>query len=370
MTRNARRRFKRCIVHIGTEKTGTTAIQTHLRSNHHAYLREGILYPGAAGRDRDSQWEFAACVHPAPWKQDMGRALGIEDAAGQTAFTEAFRKALDAEFETHSRADTLVISSEHFQSRLATEKMVAKLKAFLEPWVERFEIVVYFRRQDRLALSLQSTRLKSSAQLPHDDILKAWKATPAYYAYDQLYQRWQAVFGADAMRPRLYTPERRSDGDIVADFCRLCDLPAPREPSKPMNVSLNRKGFHFLQQLNKQFPAEGGYLSDPIRAALVQEISAAFQGDYFPISRQQAIDFYRQFEDVNERLRKLAFPDQPSPLFDEDFSAYPEQAEPLTPQYSDAVEICMTLWRSMHARQPRPTPSAPLRLLRKLKPRS
>lgn len=356
--------FKKCILHIGTEKTGTTAIQEYLRSNRNELKKRGVYHPVAADTEHSSQWEFVAIVHHAPWNQDTGRELGITDKVSQDAFRDQLCETLDQEFQAAENADTLVVSSEHFQSRLYLDREISALKDFLEPWVETFEILVYFRRQDELALSLLSTRLKSSAQVTLDNILKTLNSAPKYYAYDEIYARWAKAFGDEAMRPRIYDPEHWPEDGLVADFCVATGIPKLSSVPHRQNRSLNRQGFQFIHALNHLYPNPPGDRSDEKRAELVRRVGQLFAGKYYPLSQHQAISFYRQFDKANERLRSMAFPEKDAPLFSEDFSQYPEEAESVDPDFNDAVEVAVALWNSTPTnKEPAETP-----LLRKWLP--
>ena len=349
--------FKKCILHIGTEKTGTTAIQEYLKSNRGDMQKRAYYHPIAADTEHSSQWEFVAIVHHAPWSQDTGRELGISDKASQDAFREQLAAKLDKEFESANGADTLVISSEHFQSRLYLDREIADLKAFLERWVETFEVLVYFRRQDELALSLLSTRLKSSAQVTLDNILRTLNSAPKYYAYDEIYARWAKAFGAEAMRPRIYDPEHWPNDSLVSDFCAATGVPELSIVPHRHNRSLNRQGFQFIHALNHLYPNPPGDRTNEKRADLVRRVGQLFAGKYYPLSQHQAISFYRQFDKANERLRAMAFPDRAAPLFSEDFSQYPEEAESVEPDFNDAVEVAVALWNSSPTqKQPAETP--------------
>lgn len=337
-----RKRFQRCIIHIGTEKTGTSAIQNYLGANRKALMKSGTLYPVAAGSPHLSQWEFVAAVHPAPWEQDVGRAFDIYDAAGQAAFRAHLRRQLELEF-FGVESETLLISSEHFHSRLVTPVSIAALKSFLDPWAETFQVLVYFRRQDEVALSHQSTRLKSSVPLPEFGSLEEMIGHTGYYSYDRIFLNWAGVFGKEAVGARLYNSGEGAD-NVVADFCLVCGIPISDAAPERMNPSLNRKGFQFLRAVNTLFPTTPGDENDEQRTALIQEISSAYSGKFYPFNREESEAFYERFKVGNERLRILAFPNRDAPLFDEDFSEYPIVAESRTPNYSDAVEIAYHLW--------------------------
>lgn len=342
------KRFRRCILHIGTEKTGTKAIQDFLARNLAWLSEQGVCYPKDKAFKNASQWEFVAAVHPSPWQQDIGRSFEISDSEGQARFREDLVRRLRDQFDSQRNSDTLLISSEHFQSRLSTVDSISALRDFLDPWVDEYKILVYFRRQDQLALSFLSTRLKSSIQLSIEDPMEVINSTPAYYDLLGIFERWSAVFGQEAMTTRLFEPRHWPDHDLLQDFCAACELEPPLEPAQVLNPSLNKIGFHFLNTFNALYPVIPGDRSDLLRNDLVDFIEVHFAGKYYPINRSQALDFYQLHSDRNEKLRQLGFSEYPHPLFEEDFSDYPEVAEEAKPKYEDSIEIVLKIWRELH----------------------
>ncbi|MEL6827041.1 MAG: hypothetical protein AAFN91_12395 [Pseudomonadota bacterium] len=341
-----RKIFKKCILHIGAEKTGTTTIQHYLRENRSILARRGIVYPRALDAVHYSQWEFVAAAHHAPWQQDMGVQQGIVDAQSQSDFRNKLAESLDKEFRKQQNAEILVISSEHFHSRLERSDEIEFVKGYLSAWAASFQIVVYFRRQDELAISFLSTRLKSASGYDLDNLLGTLNGPARYYEHDKIYESWANVFGAQAVTPLVFDPEFWPNGDLIADFCRATSIPKLKHSHERRNPSLNRKGFQFIHALNGLYPLPQGGEADKNRRALVELVGELFPGRYFPISRNQALSFYRQFEPNNARLRELAFPSLKGTMFSDDFSAYPEQAEPLAPSYAEAVEVAIALWET------------------------
>ena len=361
------KRFRKCVIHIGTEKTGSSAIQTHLRRNRRTLLAHDILYPSVAGENNLSQWEFVAVAQIDPWGTDLGRNLNIVDQESQNRFTKEFTACLEREFAQHSNADTLLISSEHLHSRLKQPRAIEALKKYLSSWCEDFEIIVYFRRQDQVAVSFQSTRLKSSVELKNSSLETAVRTHPRYFDLNRVYGVWADAFGAQKINARIYDVNRWASGNILHDFADAANLPEMPSHDEFVNLSLNRQGFQFLQALNRLYPQPNGDKSDPMRLALVQEISKAYAGKYYPVSRADARQLMEQFRDSNEALRQRAFPNEPAPLFGDDFSEYPETAEPLEASYDEAVEIVIYLWQQMHKdrKQARPTMRNFIKLLSK-----
>jgi len=345
-SREIGKRFSRCILHIGTEKTGTSTIQWFLANNRKALARDGVIYPSATGKNGGTQWGFAGCVQPNTWKTDVGEALGINSVSDQKQYRENLQATLLREFESTPEANVLIISSEHLHSRLSDKNVIIRLKEFLEPWVESFEIVLYLRRQDRMAVSLYSTKIKSGNANPVLFPGAPKGPVPYYFDYNKIYDNWCAIFGDNAMRVRLFSPNEWVLGDLIQDFCAVCGLQSDgKRMPEVKNESINRMGADFLLEANKQLPRFVEGQKNIERVALAQFVSHLCRGKSYPANREEAMKFYQRFVDGNEKLRKKVFPERSEPLFDEDFSDYTEKSEQLEPRYEDAVKLAIRMWR-------------------------
>lgn len=160
-----RTRLAECVIHIGTEKTGTSSIQRFLSANRHRLLSDGVVYPTGCGAEGGSQAAFVAASQRHPWDTRLGRGLGITSSVTQLALREKLSKNI-AECTAHSPRGRLLISSEHFHSRLLEIDEIVSLKKLLEPYVDNFRVIAYLRRQDRLAVSSFSTKIKAGAVNP------------------------------------------------------------------------------------------------------------------------------------------------------------------------------------------------------------
>lgn len=336
------KRFKQCVLHIGTEKTGTKLIQTFLAKNRSAFAKEGVVYPGSTGEHGGSQWGFVACVQNQPLRPDISTALGIRSLADQTAYRDRLTKSLNKEFRKRRKADVLIVSSEHCHSRLTSIEEISRLKAFLEIWVDSFEVVMYLRRQDRVSVSHYSTMIKTGHT--EADVLCY---RPYYYDYDQIYDNWSSVFGVESVRVRLFDRAELIGGDLLEDFCSICRLNmARKEIPSPVNQSLNQAGIDFLLEVNRQLPRIVNGERNKVRSRLAFFVAGLCNGKSQLCSRDEAIAFYEQFREGNERLRKNVFPNRKAPLFDEDFSDYPEHLDKAAPSYSDAVRLAISIWNA------------------------
>ena len=342
-------KVERCIIHIGTEKTGSKTIQHFLTQRREELKDVGVLYPRLFGADNRSQWEFVAATHPAPWEQDVGRSFGIRNADDQNSFARKLASTLTRELNETNNIRTMIISSEHFHSRFSQDAPVQALYDFISEWTDNIEILVYFRRQDEVALSFQSTRLKSSVQLEDLSLFGDGRGPIGYYDYYSLYQRWKSVFGHDSIGARLFSRDAWHKGDLIHDFLNAAKIEIKASKLPPQNRSLSREGFQFLQAINRLYPQTPGDERDRLRAALVKHVSDNFQGKFYPIQRSEVERFLMQFEETNEKVRECLFPDYQAPLFGTDLSEYPESLSDLSPQYDDAVRIAFSLWSDVES---------------------
>lgn len=347
------KRFKHCYLHIGTEKTGTTTLQNFLAQNRAALAKEGMLYT-VSGGDVASQRGFEACAHARPWTTDLGIKLNIRNENELETYRLRFADDLKREFATHPACRTLLISCEHFHSRLRTAEEIARLRDFLSPWVETFHVVVYLRRQDRVAVSFYSTKVKSGDPAP-----VLFPAAPDggvlyYFDYDAVCDNWASTFGDQAMIVRLFDKTHFVDGDLLADFSAACGINyADKVLPENANESLNKAGLDFLLELNRQLPRVVDNQFNPVQTQLAARVSDMCRGRFKAGSQASARAFYEHYRVGNERLRERFLPGHPAPLFEEDFSDYPEQDEAMLPNYVDAVDIAIRLWRhkiAPHAR--------------------
>jgi hypothetical protein len=321
-------KIKRIVVHIGTEKTGTTTIQGFLSLNRRELQQEGVLYPSFSGKRGGSQWGFVAAVHERPWKHGFGVNLGIVDRQSADAYCAQLISAVDHEIR-ESCCHSLLISSEHFHSRLNSLNSIAKLKQFLGRWSDDVRIVLFIRRQDRMAVSRYSTKLKSGKvklgkmKGPfHLDSIRSRK----YYDYDLIYSEWAHVFGVENVTVLVYERCVQASDGLLGNFCSVCGLSFyGKSIPKNINLSLSESGIELLLMLNAVWPVDKGRKSSALRARLVALIGDRYAGRCDLVTRREAEYFYDNFAEGNTRLANRLFAGGNQALFDVDFSQYPPQ---------------------------------------------
>lgn len=334
--RPAQARFRRCILHIGTEKTGTTSLQRSLALNREALIAQGVFVPASlAPPDPEGAINHSdlAALALADWRLDdpLRLARGITDAASLARFRAQSAAALASECATApAHCDTILLSSEHCHSRMQLLHEIAALHGFLAPWVERFDVLVYLRPQHELAISQHAMHLLAGhpdpeflPALPYPDDHPHPRLTdPIYFDYDRLLARWSAIFGRDAIHPAIYGATDLRDGDIVADLLARIGIDAQGFLAPPrLAGNISAAAQLFLRRLLAL--VEGQPEADWIAGFLTANLRRSAPGPGRQPSRTHAEAFARPFEPGNTRVRDAWFPDRPS-LFTPNYAALPE----------------------------------------------
>ncbi|WP_143083339.1 hypothetical protein [Nitrosomonas communis] len=329
------------------EKTGTTTVQQFLTANRQALIQNNILYPITGGH-QGSQYGFIFCANTKAWMSDIGRSLLIFNEEDRKQYEKKIKNDLQKEIVANSNWDTLLISSEHFHSRLTSIDEIAALRDFFSNYADDFRIVLYLRRQDRVAISHYSTKLKLGMPSPEIFPTHTPISLDYYYDYEKIYDNWEKVFGASAINIRFFDRSKYVNNDLLSDFCAACNIDLTGKIVPPnKNESVNQAGVDFLLELNRQVPRVIDQKINPLHTGIVSIVSNICRGKNQPSSRSKAYEFYSFYRSGNERLKSRIFPKQESPLFDEDFSEYPEHTECLGPRYEEAVQICVQIYKTL-----------------------
>ena len=243
----------KAIIHIGTEKTGSTSIQNFLHRNAKALATGQIFYPKQTC-GLISNYKLVLYALNAPDKGlcsiDKTSVLAtlkpdMNDSENKAKFDEwktQFVLDHDTEVQTLRKgltSSTIVYSSEHFHSRTRAPEELARLKSLITHLYDDIKIVVYLRRQDRLAMSASNTAIQGGAvkMFSFDNIAGG----SAYYDYASLMKRWTDAFGQENIQPQVFSKASMHHGDVVEDFAyHSLDLDA--EEVIELTDTIKRKG--------------------------------------------------------------------------------------------------------------------------------
>jgi hypothetical protein len=221
------------ILHIGMNKTGSTAVQTALASV-------------GCGPD----WSFIA-----PVTQNASNVVRL--ACHPKAPDEAWRKqgdietpeqaaaALERAFAAVERPRGVMSGEGMFQLGQAS---ILKLIDLARPHAERIGAVAYILPPASFMVSNYQQRLK----LRHVPLAEMQR--PARLRFDRSVQAWEDRLGADNVALRPYDRRHLYKASVVADFAALCGLGDVPELPQHKNPRLSGEAMRLLVQHRRRVP--------------------------------------------------------------------------------------------------------------------
>jgi hypothetical protein len=245
------------VLHIGTEKTGSTSLQQFL-SQHSDDLQRSGLWPARCAGLASSRLLATVCLPATDHEDDHLLALTDGSQAARADLRHRFLRDLRQELTSLPPGGRLVFSSEHLHARLRRSEDVQRLRTLLlEAGAGPVQVVVYLRDPVALAESLYSTWIRSGRTDrglpadPADGNVRYLCDHPATLA------RWRLVFGDGAVQARLFKPQALVGGRVESDFLALlgCDPGAgPGAGAPRANPSLAPWGLEVLRRWNGLVP--------------------------------------------------------------------------------------------------------------------
>ncbi len=215
-------------MHVGTHKTGTTAIQRFFAANDEWLTGAGIYYP------RRGRW-----THSTPGHHNVAFELTDDprfDAAAGTLHDVIAEIATVAPMRA-------CLSSEQFGYLHESQGALVALRDAIAAIGYRPRIIVYVRAQDEYAESLYAESVKHDETLPFsrylDDVIREGAIIRprselrarrvSRFDYVDLVEPFAQAFGSDAVAVRGYRDAGRADS-LVHDFLDAVEM-AGRLPS-------------------------------------------------------------------------------------------------------------------------------------------
>lgn len=298
-----------CVLHIGLEKTGTTTLQAFLNANRARLADHSILFPASPGRRNHRL--LALLAYGSEVRDDITTKARVDSAVDLARVRSQLLS--DLQGEVQSRAcRVLLLSSEHFQSRLRDAETVESFRqALLQLGCRRFRVIVYLRDPVEIARSLHASSVASGSTA-------AGPPAPdnTYFRnvcdHRATLERWSGVFGREAVMPRLFDRAELAGGSIIDDFCDAMGFRKDKHCARPPdhNQSISAQGLALLRRLNKVFPRVENNRINPRRGELADFVRENYPGAPYVLSAEVA-DAYRQyFAQSNDWVRRHYFPER------------------------------------------------------------
>ncbi|MFM8931111.1 MAG: hypothetical protein ACKOS8_04440 [Gemmataceae bacterium] len=308
-----------CLLHIGTDKTGTTSIQEFLHLNRQRLGRRGILFTRSCGEINNHF--LAVAAYDLGHRDDLTANLSLRTNHDLEVYQQLLQARLHRELR-EAGTPRVVFSSEHLQSRLKEVPQITRLRRFLsDAGIRKTKVIVYLRDPADLAFSLHSTSVKGGHPgtgpcSPDSDDGTGYD--PAYFRnvcdHRATIQRWGGVFGMENIIPRLFRRDQFVQGDLLRDFIATAQLPAlPYDFPKPHNEALDHLGLELMRRFNAHVSAFVDGTPNPLRGQVWSLFEKYFtSGERQPQSLQIRQAYEVAFAEGNEWVRQRFFPELPA----------------------------------------------------------
>lgn len=326
-------------LHIGSEKTGSTALQNFLGQHRMALREQSTLFPKTMGDPNN----FALALLMKASLEDRRvlnkwfRYDGIEDPSFEDLCLDRLNR-----MDRIQDYENIVFSSEHVFSQSTDMESVARLVTFLSKISPDIKVIVYLRPLHKLVVSLLSSRIRSGGTPSLSDIIEH----TAWIEYDKILEKYCTLLGRENVLIRKY-----QHGDTIPDFLTTIgvDLPAASGKSDRKNTSLGQAQLNVLRQLNRKIPAFIDGEPNTLRTGLPDFV--ATRAEFDPVYLDQdTLNFLRdRLGAANERLMR-DFIDDPDFLIP-DVASPPSRSTPAPDREDILLQLFVNLWEEHKAQQ-------------------
>jgi hypothetical protein len=328
-------------LHIGTTKTGSSAIQAFCSTNRSQLAKKGFYYPKSLYKypkirpRRNGHFLFGAL-----YDEDGNRLKEQENAR----FEEGMAKIV----EYFAKYDNIILSDEglFLASNLVKKNLWRLLKKHSETHGYTIRIITYLRRQDQFLMSRWNQHIKLN--FSHN----TWEDTLAYIMekrrfvlqYAEKLDELSGYFGAENIIVRRYDRSSFPNGNIIADFLQILGLELTSEfVTAPDDDNVRLKGntveikriINSIPYLN---PEEITYLRQ-ILSDCSDEADSRYH--FQMMSPDETKAFLSQFQEANDRVAREYIGDG-QPLFGDKISSLPKWEHNNPAMMDDVIQFMAT----------------------------
>jgi len=285
------------VLHIGANKTGSTAIQEFLRLNVASLPSFGFnVAPSDLTPDGPVTGHHV-------WLMEE---LRPDIAAGRVLIVDRIERL----FQQSNKPENLILSAENLANHNGGEQLFAEV-------AQRYDIrvILYIRRQDELELSSwQQWDSKVSADF------WAWLIRGVGLRGDwaRVLRAWEKIVPRENITVRLYERARMLDGDVIADFANVLGLSERllqlQRPSGNVNPSYSEALLDLVKGNSRLFRSKHDSDFYNIVEQLTGRAYHRRQRESL-ITHQQRIAILERYRVSNEWVRANYFPKVRDSLF-------------------------------------------------------
>ncbi len=234
--------MRKCIIHIGMHKTGSTSIQASLNE----FQDDNFYYARIADSPNHSVAIYSLfAADPSAHQMHRRRGLGSQQL---NHYIDRAREGLHKSIAELGQR-TLLLSGEVI-SALDVDALL-RFKSFLVPHFDEISVVGYVRPPGSHLSSSFQTRVRSGS------LHKFSTAMQKKRRFRRTFEKIDTVFGRENVRLWKFDPANFPDGDVVRDLCAKLGISLPPASIVRRNEGASREIVSLLFGYNKFCAAHG-----------------------------------------------------------------------------------------------------------------
>lgn len=221
--------MRKLFLHVGSYKTGTTAIQTVLAKNRQALAKQGFKYPG---REVNHHKFIFSCK---PTEKDIPRQFRGINQGKLSQIASSFISELETDFK--GIYNNQILSTEYLfvHDKTLIEKSVNYLKTFFS----EIEVIVFIRNPIDYVTSFQQQAIKARSYI---DL-----STALQYDFKKVIETWKTFFPVKVLEYNRHV-------DSLEVFCNEIGIDKSnfQNENKRSNTSLNIEQMLLLEKIQNR----------------------------------------------------------------------------------------------------------------------
>lgn len=308
-------------LHIGTPKTGTSAIQITLGTNAEILKKQNVVFP-----DFGLRYANAA-------KYRNAHFLIEEDDPEAKDYALALSKII----ELSKTYETIVLSEENLWRQ---EKRLDKFREDLNAQGIQLKVIVYFRRQDLYLQSQYAQHVKVYLKDTFEEYVKSQDMLLDYYSRIQVFVE---QIGKDNIIVRVYEKAQFLNQNLITDFLHVIGITDSEEFAEPKEANTSLSGIYLetkrLLNRTAAFQTKDNFVIRYLKSAASDAgKTASFSANHY-FSYEKQMEFLAQFEESNQKIAREFLGREEGVLFTDKISTdiKPVQDAYTTEEYVDIL---------------------------------
>jgi glycosyltransferase involved in cell wall biosynthesis len=280
--RGLTKQFRTAVIHVGTDKTGSTALQTSMDAMRNAFLRRRKV----AYLPRPVHHMLGSHFSAEPERLEFNVAEGFSSRSAIRERDRAYLTDVERFLQTAGECETLFLSFEGFYS--LAEETLDSLVAWASSHAESVTALMYVRQPHSYAVSALSQRVFSGQAATATKPLRRVNIS-------RVLTRLEHAFGQGRVLVRAYEASQLIGGDIVSDCLHAIgaeDIIGTPDYVRggQINTQMSREAATFGKALMTALTEGGAKLPDRTSWRKCRDLIAAMPGHRITLTPKQAAE--------------------------------------------------------------------------------